>query len=222
MSNWPAAGSCAGVAAAPRRRTRENLRLTAAEYGTIDSAAVNARLSACEHGPFVYDRAVPIVTRARSVPGIMGSERRMETFLVIVTVMGIGLLALSIILALFEPAPEYRIAEPVSGPLDSPDFARMLAVLSDAQEHTDTSVQVLSNGQAFYEAELQAIRGARNHICLEAYIFQKGEIASRFIEELTGRAQAGVKVRIVLDAVGSFNTWRRDFRDLIAAGGEVH
>ena len=136
----------------------------------------------------------------------------MDTFLLVITIMGIGLLALSIILALFEPAPEYRIAEPAACPLDSPDFSRMLAVLSDAQEHPDTSVQVLANGERFYEAELEAIRAAAtSHICLEAYIFQKGEIASRFINALTDRARAGVKVRIVLDAVGSFNTWRRDF-----------
>ena len=80
---------------------------------------------------------------------------------------------------------------------------------------------MLTNGDVFYEAELAAIRAATSHICLEAYIFQKGEIASRFIEALTERARAGVKVRIVLDAIGSFNTWRRDFRELIAAGGEV-
>ncbi len=146
----------------------------------------------------------------------------METFLLVITIMGIGLLALSVILALFEPAPEYRISEPPGCALDSPEFSRMLAVLTDAQEHSDTAIEVLPNGECFYEAELSAIRAAQSHICLEAYILQKGEIASRFIEALTERARAGVKVRIVLDAVGSFNTWRRNFRDLLAAGGEVH
>jgi cardiolipin synthase len=146
----------------------------------------------------------------------------MDTFVLVITIMGIGLLALSVILALFEPAPEYRIAEPAACPLDSPAFSRMLAVLSDAQDHPDTSVQVLANGERFYEAELEAIRAAESHICLEAYIFQKGEIASRFIEALTERARAGVKVRIVLDAVGSFNTWRRDFRGMLEAGGEIY
>jgi cardiolipin synthase len=57
---------------------------------------------------------------------------------------------------------------------------------------------------------------------LEAYIFQKGEIASRFLEAMVERARAGVKVRLVLDAVGSLNTWHSTFRELIEAGGEVH
>jgi cardiolipin synthase len=146
----------------------------------------------------------------------------METFLLVVTILGIGLLALTIILALFEPGLEYRIAERVDCPLDSPGFSRMLAVLSDAQEHSRTAVKVLTDGPCFYEAELEAIRAAESHICLEAYIFQRGEIAGRFIEALTERAKAGVKVRIVLDAVGSFNTWKRHFREMIEAGGEVY
>lgn len=146
----------------------------------------------------------------------------MDTVLLIITILGIGLLALSVILALFEPAPEYRITEPSHCPLDSPEFSRMLAVLTDAQEHPNTDIEVLTNGEVFYEAELAAIRAARSHLCLEAYIFQKGEVATRFIETLTERARAGVKVRIILDAIGSFNTWKRDFRELIEAGGEVH
>ncbi len=58
-------------------------------------------------------------------------------------------------------------------------------------------------------------------MCLEAYIFQKGEVATKFLDALTERARAGVKVRLVLDAVGCLCTRWSLFRDLIAAGGEV-
>lgn len=146
----------------------------------------------------------------------------MGTFFLVITIIGIALEVLMVLLFLFEPGLEYRIADPPSCPLDSDEFTRMLAVLAEAEPHSDTAVQVLTNGDQFYEAELAAISGARSHICLEAYIFQKGEIAGRFIRALAERARAGVRVRIVLDAVGSFNTWRRTFRELIAAGGEVH
>jgi cardiolipin synthase A/B len=146
----------------------------------------------------------------------------MGTFLLVITISGIALQALLLILALFEPGLEYRITDPPSCPLDSEEFTRMLAVLAEAEPHSGTAVQVLTNGDQFYEAELEAIAAAKSHICLEAYIFQKGEIATRFIRTLTERARAGVKVRIVLDAVGSFNTWRHTFRELTAAGGEVH
>jgi cardiolipin synthase A/B len=144
-----------------------------------------------------------------------------ETFFLIIAITGILLEFLLVLLALFEPALEYRIAEPLGCSIESAGFARIMGILTDAQAHIATRIDVLKNGERFYEAELQAINSASRHICLEAYIFQKGEIANRFIAALTARAKAGVKVRIVLDAVGSFNTWRHTFRELIAAGGEV-
>jgi cardiolipin synthase len=146
----------------------------------------------------------------------------MPTYFLVLAITGIAIQALILILAFFEPGLEYRICEPPPTPIDSPEFSRTLAVLADADPHSDTAIEVLTNGDVFYEAELAAIQSAESHICLEAYIFQKGTIATRFIKAMTERAHAGVKVRIVLDAVGSFNTWRHTFRELIAAGGEVH
>ena len=145
----------------------------------------------------------------------------METFFLVLAVTGIATQLLIVVLALFEPGLQYAIAEPVRDSLGSPEFARVLGILADAEPHADTRVEVLPNGDIFYEAELAAIHAARSHICLEAYIFQKGEIASRFITALAERASAGVEVRVVLDAVGSFNTWRSTFGELLAAGGQV-
>ncbi len=136
--------------------------------------------------------------------------------------LGIAVLLIVVFDAFFEPALEYRLADPQLVPLDSPEFIRILGVLSDTEAHRDTRVEVLTDGPTFYEAELEAIRGAQRFICLEAYIFQKGVIGGKFIDALTERARAGVEVRIVLDGIGSMNTWRSTFRELIAAGGQVH
>ncbi len=144
-----------------------------------------------------------------------------STAFLVLAITGIALQALLLVLALFEPSLPYRIGEEPDVPLDSDDFLRILGVLCDAQVHGDTHVEVLTDGGEFYEAELAAIRSARRNINVEAYIFQKGEIASRFIEALAERARAGVRVSIVLDAIGSFNTWRRTFRKLLDAGGRV-
>ena len=43
---------------------------------------------------------------------------------------------------------------------------------------------------------------------MECYIFKKGEIADQFIEALCERARAGVRVTIVMDAIGSFGAFR--------------
>jgi len=145
----------------------------------------------------------------------------METFFLVLAILGCSLSALIVILALFEPGLDYRIPEPPSSPLHSKEFESLLAVVSNSKLCPGTSIEVLTNGDRFYEAELEEIRKAEHFVCLEAYIFQKGEVARRFLNALTERVRAGVKVRLVLDAVGSFFTQRSLFRELIAAGGEV-
>jgi cardiolipin synthase len=145
----------------------------------------------------------------------------MGTFLFVLAMSGIAIQLLLILAALFEPGLPYRIEQLSATPLNSLEFARILGILADSEPQRDTQVEVLTNGPIFYEAELAAIAAAQSHICMEAYIFQKGEIGRRFIAALTERARAGVEVRIVLDALGSFNTWPSTFHDLAAAGGQV-
>src|SRR5215469_370271 len=145
----------------------------------------------------------------------------METLILVFAIAGLATQLVIVVLALFEPPLAYEIAEFPGVPLGSKEFARVLAVVSDAHLHNDSAVEVLTNGTVFYEAELTAIRSARSHICLEAYIFRKGNVAATFLSALTERARNGVEVRLVLDAVGSFNTPRGLFAKLIAAGGRV-
>ena len=139
----------------------------------------------------------------------------------ILAILAIGFQSFLLFLALFEPTLRYKVSKPPSAPLDSDQFDRILATLADSALHKCTSIEVLTNGEAFYEAELQAISQAKRSVNLEAYIFQKGEVTRRFVDALTERARAGVKVNIVLDAIGSFATWNSYFKELKEAGGRV-
>jgi cardiolipin synthase len=139
----------------------------------------------------------------------------------VLSIVAIAFLALMLVLALFEPGLPYKINSAKSLPPDSEAFRRVLAALADAHVHDTNRVEVLTNGDTFYEAELEAISRARRSVNIEAYIFQKGEIASRFIKALSERAREGVRVNIVLDAIGSFATWRRSYQELLDAGGRV-
>ncbi|PYR76290.1 MAG: cardiolipin synthase B [Acidobacteria bacterium] len=80
---------------------------------------------------------------------------------------------------------------------------------------------VYTNGEQFYPAMLDAIRGATRSINMECYIFQDGRVAKRFIDALSERARNGVNVTIVVDAIGSFNLWGRPVRRLRAAGCRI-
>ena len=143
-----------------------------------------------------------------------------NAFLVI-AVIAIAFLSFMLFLALFEPGLDYKISLKPTVSLESDEFVYLLEAVSDAKANRHTRVEVLTNGDVYYEAELAAIRAAKTSINLEAYIFQKGEVTKKFVEALTERAKNGVEVRLALDAIGSFASWDSYFAELRAAGGRV-
>jgi len=138
----------------------------------------------------------------------------------VLAVLSLLIVLFLVFLILFEPGLEYEVKAP-DVPIDSDQFVCLLAALTDAAVRRDSSAEVLANGEVFYEAQLEAIRNARSSVNLEAYIFYKGEVTRRFLDALTERARAGVKVKMVIDAIGSFATRNDYFKDLRAAGGRV-
>lgn len=155
-------------------------------------------------------------------PGTWSLELIMDsTAFLIIAIIAIAVQSFMLFLALFEPGLDYKISTPPTEPLESEEFLRILEAITDAKLQRRSSVEVLTNAEVYYEAELQAIRAAEHSVNLEAYIFQKGEVARRFVDALTERARRGVEVRLVLDAIGSFATWDSYLKDLRAAGGRV-
>ncbi|MGH2406073.1 MAG: phospholipase D-like domain-containing protein, partial [bacterium] len=135
--------------------------------------------------------------------------------------IGLAFLCLMLFLALFEPGLPYTITR-APARLDAPGFLRMLGALVDSPFDHGTRIEVLTNGEVYYEAEVEAIAAARHSVNLEAYIFRKGDVTRRFIAVLAERARAGVHVNMVLDAVGSFATWPSYLEPLQKAGARVH
>src|SRR5438270_13067296 len=138
--------------------------------------------------------------------------------------LGIVVLVVAIawaLIVLLQPGPKYHLAQTPDGSVSSDEFARQLEAITDTKLQRAGPIEVLANGENFYEAELEAIRHAKSNINLEAYIFHRGTIAKRFIDALAERARAGVEVRVVVDALGSFSTPKRYFKPLIDAGGRM-
>jgi cardiolipin synthase len=82
-------------------------------------------------------------------------------------------------------------------------------------------VTVLRDGGATFTAMLEAITSAKKSILLETYILAADHTGDRFKLALVERARAGVTVRIIYDAVGSFGLSSGWVDDLRAAGAEV-
>jgi cardiolipin synthase A/B len=76
----------------------------------------------------------------------------------------------------------------------------------------DNAVQALLNGDEAYPAMLAAVDAATRSVALATYIFDRGEVATRFIDALARAVGRGVAVRVLIDAVGSRYshppTWR--------------
>ncbi len=134
--------------------------------------------------------------------------------------IALGLWVLHFLNALFGPELEYKVGKDLPD-VHTPEFMAVLEAVTAGKMRAATSAEVLSNGENFYKAELEAISAAKESVHLEAYIFQKGRVTKDFLDALTERARAGVEVRMVIDGIGSLTTRDRYFSDLREAGGEV-
>lgn len=132
----------------------------------------------------------------------------------------IAVLAVLLSVVLFEPGLAYSIDGELP-PCDSHESRGLIAALVDSPLMPATEVEVLTDGQAFYPAQLRAIEAARRSIHLEAFVFHRSAIADRLLAAMEARARAGVKVRLIIDAIGSLPTPNSYFAGLRRAGGEV-
>jgi cardiolipin synthase len=144
-----------------------------------------------------------------------------STTFVVFAYLAIGAAALVIFVGLFGPGLRYKISATNADDNSSESFLHTLEALTDSKVHHHLELSVLTNGSEFYEEELRRIGAATRSVNLEAYIFQRGAIAQRYIEALTERARAGVKVNVVLEALGSASTTNSYFREFKNAGGHL-
>jgi cardiolipin synthase A/B len=137
--------------------------------------------------------------------------------------MILGLVALvSVLGALFLPdwkEPAYTdgaAAEP-----GSEAFVTTAATYLNNPVYRGGTIELLQNGDRFYPAMLDAIRGARDTVNFEVYIFEPDEVGRQFMDAFIERARAGVEVRVLVDAFGSWKLKRRHRDELRQAGVKV-
>jgi cardiolipin synthase len=87
--------------------------------------------------------------------------------------------------------------------VDSEEFLTTMAGATGVPFLEGNRLEIFNNGDEFCPAMLEAIDAAEASITIEAYIYWAGEIGRKFAHALAGKAQAGVSVKILLDAIGS-------------------
>jgi cardiolipin synthase len=97
---------------------------------------------------------------------------------------------------------------------------RLATAMTGFPPSSATRVDLLVDGEATYDALVAAIASAQRHVHMEYYIYAGDRTGTRVRDALCERAKAGVKVRVLLDGVGS--RLKRDFvQPLHDAGVEL-
>lgn len=100
-------------------------------------------------------------------------------------------------------------------------LARLVNNASGFPVSTATSMELLVDGAATYDAIFAAVRNAAHHIHLEYYIYEPDKIGTALRDLLIEKALSGVRVRLLLDGMGSSRIRQAFLAPLLAAGGEV-
>jgi cardiolipin synthase len=86
---------------------------------------------------------------------------------------------------------------------------------------TGNRVHLLQDGPATYQAMLEAILGAQQHINLETYILDDDDVGQRFAQALIDKRNQGVEVNLIRDSVGTMTTPAAFFQRLSDSGIRV-
>src|SRR5258708_5884406 len=79
----------------------------------------------------------------------------------------------------------------------------------------------LCTGKEIFSALLNAIDAAQQSVCLETYIYSAGTLGERFRASLVNARERGVRVKVLIDALGSYALPGDFWQPLQTAGGEV-
>jgi cardiolipin synthase len=109
-------------------------------------------------------------------------------------------------------------AVPHAFTVDSPTFFASAHALADPIPIEGNKITLLHNGDQTFTAMLEAIAAAKQSVNFDAFLFSSGHVGSQFIDAFTKKAKEGVRVRVLLDAVGSGNLEDADVERLRHAG----
>ncbi len=101
------------------------------------------------------------------------------------------------------------------------ELARAIDRAAGARSIGGNRLEHYADSPGALDAMLALIAGAERWVHLENYIIRDDHTGRRFADALVERAGAGVRVRVLYDAIGSFGTSHRYWGRLVQAGVEV-
>lgn len=117
-------------------------------------------------------------------------------------------------------APAAPVSYPLPTEADTP-LARLLASAGVPPPRTGNQVSWHHDGEAAWDELIAIINGSMRTLDVTLFLLRDDARGSRFMEQLATRAEAGVRVRLLIDGIGSLLLARNGLRRLRAAGVEV-
>ncbi|MDQ0036212.1 cardiolipin synthase [Variovorax boronicumulans] len=105
--------------------------------------------------------------------------------------------------------------------LHDAQYQRVLGVMLGPPITGGNRFEALYNGDRIFPPMLAAIRGAKESITFETYIYWSGDIGRAFADALSERARAGVPVHVLLDWVGSAKVDDDFIKEMESAGVQI-
>ena len=99
------------------------------------------------------------------------------------------------------------------------DMISMNLEYADSLLTANDSVEIITDGKEMFERLCTDIENAKHTIKLCYYIVKDDFVGRRLIDLLTKKAEEGVKVRLLMDALGSRSIGHSDLRAFKKAGG---
>jgi cardiolipin synthase len=110
---------------------------------------------------------------------------------------------------------------PTANSPEAQELARLAQGATGLPPGTARDVRLLVDGAAKYDALIEDIGRARHQVHLEYYIYTPDQSGTALRDALVACAKRGVKVRLLLDAIGSGACSRTFLAPLVDADGEV-
>ena len=104
---------------------------------------------------------------------------------------------------------------------EDPLFPAYVAALLGGHATGGNTYTVLTNGDQIFPPMLAAVNGATRRVSFETYIFNEGTVGRQFTEAFIAAAKRGVKVQLVIDAMGSSKVPKEWLENLKSAGVKV-
>ena len=104
---------------------------------------------------------------------------------------------------------------------ENKDIIYTLANSNNAHFTADNDVDIYPESNMFFNSLLEELKKAEEYINIQFYIFKDDRIGKEIIEILKEKAQSGVEVRLLYDAVGGRNLSRKAVKEMKEAGVQV-